>query len=233
MDHNLIFPSVISNTRLDLLEFDKLDMLEACFNWIDENGYTMDAHGFPDVHHEPAFKEIYVHAAASLREHLRFMNIPENQFDVNFVKSWLWITDDNNNDMHNHAEAHYSMTYYLNQPIGKEKNLIFTRGAERPSHNDIYDAWLDNTCNQWDIQNSTTWQFKPLEGDLYIFPANILHETKNASGQNDWNGMISVKSPSELLSKRICIGMDVLLTAKEKTNNHRWLQPVKSWRTFD
>lgn len=233
MQHNLIFPSVISSTRLEIAQDERNEMLEACMNWMNEDGTTMDARNYPDVHHEPKFKKIYEHAAGAVREHLAYMNVPEHTLDVNFVKSWLWITDDNNNDIHSHSEAHYSLTYYLNQPIGREKNLIFTRGLDHPSHNDIYDQWLGMVCERWDVQNATTWYFTPLEGDMYIFPANMLHETKNTHHNNDFIGMAPVKSVEELKTKRVCVGMDVMLTSKEKTNNHRILQPVKSWRTFD
>jgi len=41
MQHNLIFPSVISSTRLEIAQDERNEMLEACMNWMNEDGTTM------------------------------------------------------------------------------------------------------------------------------------------------------------------------------------------------
>lgn len=225
----MIFPTVISKAKIDITEQDKQNIFDIVYNNIDENGYSMDFLGYTKIHHEKSLEHIYKQVVSLIREHLSFMNVDHTNIDINIVKSWLNLTEERVNTRHNHSEAHYSFTIYPNVPEHAKKYLRLFRKEKHP--NEIYEGFFDNCCNEWELQNSSSCQFLPEEGDVFIFPSSMDHDTVLMDGSTP-SGMENVKDYDHIKDMRICIGGDVIFTSNIKTNNHRILQPIADWKTF-
>ena len=128
--------------------------------------------------------------------------------------------------MHNHADAHMSFTYYINIPKEFSKPIRFYNYHAR--HEPFPGCIKFNDPSKWDDFNAYTWQIEPREGRLFVFPANLTHDTV---------GHEEAKEPGcftqgDLEQMRVCLACDILLTYKDKASKPLGVQPVSNWRIF-
>jgi hypothetical protein len=87
----------------------------------------------------------------------------------------------------------------------------------------------NNTKNVWDELNSYSWEFAPKEGQLFVFPSTLPHDTVGQSDETIDEGNPTIEMLNE---NRICLAADIVLTYKEQTPHPLGLQPISNWRTF-
>jgi hypothetical protein len=223
----MIFPTIISKSKLPTSAINKEHIFDIVRRNTNEDGYSMDFLGYTTIHHEPLLFDLYKQVIEFVREHLTYMNVDHANLDINVVKSWLNLTESKTNLRHNHSEAHYSFTIY---PHIAEKSAKYLRFFRKDNHpNEIYEGFFENSCIDWGIQNSTSCNFLPEEGDVFIFPSTIDHDTVLLDGTTP----TGLEPANNINDMRICIGGDIIITSKTKNLNQRILQPISDWRTFE
>jgi uncharacterized protein (TIGR02466 family) len=207
-------------------EFKQLFLNQGLKNF-NEEGYSSEETAHVTLHHEEEYAELYKFASESTKQYLEALSVDSDVFNVNVVKSWLNVLENSPSPMHSHRDAHLSFTYYVNTPEKSNQPIRFYNYEPRMEpfpgcirHN--------NTSNKWNAFNSYTWQFLPKQGNLFVFPSYIMHDTVCPNPKKE-EGVTSVES---LEKKRICIAGDVLLTYKDKTSKTLGLQPISNWKRF-
>ena len=192
----------------------------------------MDYLGFVSMHHDPRFEMVFYDIANTVKEHLESLGIDSTTICVNITKSWFNVnTNEARNPIHDHAESHYSMTYYPHIKKGFEKNLTFYDKAV--SRNEPYMSFLQSNVHEWNSFNARSVEFMPQVGDIFVFPSWMEHETGNTSDNLDVSleGQ-SFLSHEELEQSRICIGCDAILTRKNTFKYDHLLTPINVWKRY-
>jgi hypothetical protein len=86
----------------------------------------------------------------------------------------------------------------------------------------------NNTKKIWDELNSSSCLFTPVEGQLFVFPSMLQHDTVGEPFIRMEQGI----NKQNILEYRLCLAGDILLTYKDKTPSPIGIQPVKNWRKF-
>jgi hypothetical protein len=156
-------------------------------------------------------------------------------YTFNLVKTWFSAIKEASIPQHDHSDAHLSFAYYVNIPDeAPSAEIRFV--APRPQPNDLHSGMFGQTFDgiypvkEWNIFNSPSWGFTPMEGSLFVFPASLSHFTNN----NIKNPTQNTKSADIdiLKKKRICLAGDFILTFANKSNRSMGIQPVSNWKTF-
>ena len=228
MINHALFPVLVSEFHYDYpLRFKKV-FFDSVFDHLDEDGFSSERTGHVTIHHDDRYKEIYSFAVSCVKQFIKTYNVDPELFDINVVKSWLNVLGGQSNPNHNHADAHIAFVYYVHVPDTVQNSIRFYNYANRIEPYSFF-CKMNNENNVWDIINSYTWQFKPIDGQLMVFPATLNHDTIGHDEQ--YTGQI--KMYEDLQYRRISIAGDILLTHKEKIGRHLGLQPIKNWRKFD
>lgn len=194
--------------------------------YFNEDGYSQESTGHVSIHHEPDFEELYAFISNCVREYLDALRVDDN-FDINVVKSWLNVLEKRSTPKHAHRDAHLSITYYVSTPENHKQNIVFYNYD--PNMEPFAGCIMhNNSRNEWNIFNSYSWSFEPKQGTVFVFPAQMMHETNGGPLVAD----SGVKTVDDLKNRRICIASDVVLTYKEKAAKSLGLQPVSNWRKF-
>ena len=222
-----LFPVLVCEFHYPKHEEFKKVFLENGLKYFDKYGFSQEETGHVSIHHEPAFEELYTFMSSCIRDYLRTLHVDDNNFDINVVKSWLNVLDKRSTPKHSHRDAHISFTYYVNTPNNHKQNIVFYNYSPRM---EPFDGCISNNNpnNEWDVLNSYSWSFEPKEGTIFVFPAQIMHDTSGGPIVSD----PGVKTTDDLIDRRICIASDVLLTYKEKSAKSLGVQPVSNWRKF-
>ena len=227
IEHKL-FPTLICEDTYENPQYFKKIFFDKMMDYVSETGYSEEDTGHVKMHLEPSYEPIYKFISEKAREYVNSLNVDANQFDFNIMKSWVNMTSVVNNNVHTHAEAHITFTYYVHVPEHAKKILkVF---AERPFMNEVFEGFLNNNVKEWNDKNSLSWKFLPKDGDIFIFPARLRHSVESL---NPGKFEPPVKTKNDLFLKRICIAGDILLTHKELTTNPMGLQPIKNWKVFE
>jgi len=199
------------------------------FKYMTPDGFSSEFTGHVNIHHEESFGHLFLFATQCLKQYISQLNVDPEMFDLNIVKTWMNITKDRQTPIHSHADANYSFTYYINIPKDIPKPLRFYNNeASTHNANDGYYCMSKFNSSEWNNYNSYTWQFEPQEGQLFVFPANLVHDTVGVVlGKES-----GTKTVDELKQSRICIAGDFLLTYKVPTAKATGIQPVSNWRIF-
>jgi uncharacterized protein (TIGR02466 family) len=231
MNVNLLFPILVTDDYYyDHLKFKKI-FLENAFKHMSEDGYSSESTGNVDIHLDPAFEKFFKFVAGNIKQYINTMNVDPEIFDYSLVKSWLNITKESDNPIHNHADAHISFSYYVNIPKNIQKNFVMYRPDDTA---DLYKGFLNFNIKEHNVVNSSTWRIPPVEGQIIVFPSKLEHSVMS----NDQKDPIVAKDEGsktvdDLLERRICIAGDFILTHKNKTTQYLGLQPIKNWRIFN
>lgn len=228
MINHALFPVLVSEFHYDYPHRFKEVFFESVFDHLNENGYSDELTGHVTIHHDERYKEIYQFAISCVKQFIQTYNVNPHLFDINVVKSWLNIIGGQSNPNHSHADAHISFVYYVHVPDTIQNPLRFYNYNNR--HEPFPGFCKFNNQNEmWNIINSYTWQFTPIDGQLMVFPATLYHDTVGQCQDSTW----SIKTVDDAKNRRISIAGDIVLTYNEKSNKPLGLQPISNWRKFD
>lgn len=227
-----IFPVAIGQA-----EFDKsAEFKEIFFNSVETHmsieGYSSETTGHVDIHHDESYKMMYAFVIQEIKKYVTELGVNANDFDYNVVKSWLNITKDRDNPVHNHCDAHVSFAYYVNIPTGTHRDIVFVNTEFHL--NNLNNGMFPFNVTNWNYYNAGTWSYAPAEGSLFVFPAGLKHHVSKTSAvdiKTTWED--PTKTLDELKQMRICIAGDILMTFKEPLPVNLGLQPIKNWRVFE
>ena len=181
---HLLFPTLITQGKRDVSEKEKINWFDSYLENSNENGESMDYLGFVSMHHDPRFEMVFYDIANAVKKHLESLGIDSTTICVNITKSWFNVnTKEARNPIHEHAESHYSMTYYPHIGRGMEKNLMFY--DKEVSRNEPYMSFLQNNVRKCNSLNARSVEFIPQVGDIFVFPSWMEHETGNTSDNLD------------------------------------------------
>lgn len=228
-----IFPTLVTKGHIPKSLYDKEIMKDIIMENVDEEGQTMDFIGEGAfIHHDARLTVIYEVVTEYIKHHLSLFALDPDEYQVHVVKSWFNVNSkDHSNAMHAHPEADYSATFYPNVPADSKKWLRLVRGFNREA-NELFPGMYYNGAYEKNANNANEWTILPEEGDVIIFPSAINHDTVNEDLSESSTDVQKITTRDSLDNMRICIGIDVKITARNKTTNHHILQPVYTWRTF-
>lgn len=226
--HNL-FPRLIGEFHYDFRYQFKETFLQNALKHYDENGRTGEFSGNVDVHLNPELQDIFTFVGESARTYLSALSLRNELFDLNMVKCWFNAIKEEHIPVHKHADAHLSFVYYVQVPDNIDKPIVFTN--ERPPNELFFGMFgsVSPNVHQWNYYNSQTWVARPIEGQLYIYPSDLLHYTNgDGSGNNDE----PIRSVNDLENRRISIAGDFILTYKDKAAKSTGIQPISNWKVY-
>lgn len=228
MKEHALFPTLVC-------EFDYPDhakfkpvFYEHIHKYMTSDGYSSEYTNHVNIHHEPAYEPFFKYALYCVRQYTKRLHIDNDRFDFNLVKTWLNIKKDNSTPLHWHGDAHISLTYYVNIPTSFTRPLRFHHLDRKHEPYPGAIKW-NNTSGVWDAFNAYSWEFAPHEGQLFVFPSTLPHDTVGQSDQTLDEGNPTIE---ELNQNRICLAADIVLTYKEQTPSPLGLQPMTNWRKF-
>jgi len=220
-----LFPTLVAEFHYDKKDDFKQRFLGRVFNHMDENGYSMETTGNVNLHHDEELSDIFAFAASNAFEYMNTLQLNED-FDLNLVKTWLNIITQFHTPHHNHADAHLSFVYYVQIPDGLDKPVNF---AVKDMPNELFHGMINSNIKEWNNWNTPTWFFKPVEGQMFMFPGKLFHYTSGfGSGSPD----TPVKTLDDLKPRRISIAGDFVLTYKQRIGRAYGIMPVSNWKVY-
>ena len=239
----LVHSTAIGKMKLPQSLWNIEDVYDAVMD-ISKDGMTMDyIEGGSFVHHYKCLEEVYKAIIIGAEAHLKSIGIGDNlkNLQLNVVKSWFNILEPGSvsNPRHNHAEAHLSFTFYPQVPLSLEATRVlyfWKNGYFDP--NNLYPGFIeqvgDPTQSSSDQRTRNWFAQMPVTGDVHYFPAGLDHETVANGSMTEYRDTPTrVENRDDLKNMRICIGGDILITAKKDFQNPRVLMPIETWRTFE
>ena len=226
MKEHVLFPTLLAEFEYPDKDNFKQIFYDKIFNYMSPDGFSNEYTGHVNLHHEPAFESLFKFAIDSVRQYVSRLYIDPNVFEFNLVKTWMNITKNRQTPMHSHGDAHMSFTYYINIPKDFSKPIRFYNYEHR--YEPFPGCIKFNNPSHWDAFNAYTWQLEPKEGQLFVFPSNVPHDTVGQSEQMETGCF----TPNDLDQMRICLAADILMTYKERAAKPLGVQPVSNWRTF-
>lgn len=226
MIQHALFPTLVGEEKYpDSDSFKKIFFENALKHFKD--GYSMETTGNVDLHHDAAFSPFFNFVIATAKEYLTTIGQYTNLYRLNIVKTWLNVITEFHTPMHNHADAHLSFVYYIQIPKDLHKPIYFVN-RDRP--NDLFHGMTNNDVREWTPYNSETWSFTPSEGQMFMFPGKLYHQTGGyGNGQPD----TPITTVDQFAPRRISLAGDILITYKEKAKRAYGIQPIENWRTYD
>jgi hypothetical protein len=233
MNVHSLFPITVCEFQYPKSTEFKQILSKTIFKHLNENGKSNEMTGHVSIHHDPEYYDLFYFLNNCIEEYLNLLNVHVDHFDINFIKSWFNILKEQSTRNHSHSDAHISISYYANVPKSCEQYLTFNHDNEMEPFTGCT-SWNNN--GNWSIHNSKSWRFLPKEGDIFIFPAKLFHETEPLNPSelyfNNKAPQSSIKSISDLHEHRITIASDVLLCYKDKQALPLGIQPIENWRSF-
>lgn len=225
------FPTVVSKAHISTEQYNKEDVFDAVMSNLNENGQSMDFLGTVLAHHDKRLESIFTIITDTVAEHLETLKVNADDFDIHIVKSWFNIISDNVNTVHDHAEAHYSFTFYPHIAENNNRALRFHNTWSHP--NEPVPGFFKTTCTEYNMYNADAWVIPVEEGDICVFPSKLLHDTIDLVSIDNTNTTApAITSRDMLKDARICLAGDVILTHKTLTSNHKAIQPISTWKKF-
>lgn len=216
IENHLSYKEVFLNT-LDKYGFDPTESLKS------NGGYTLtgEYRGLCLLHQDPVFKPFFIELTCKIREYLEYLGIDSEQFDVNIVKSWFTIIQDNMTmQFHNHCSSDMSFVYYLDT-CGTSGNIVFERPQENFKFLNFTNNLFANNERSFVKKSmeytSPYYDCVPVEGSLLLFHSSLYHAVRH-----DTSG-----------HKRISLVGDIKLTLKQDiVNRESGLMSADNWRKF-
>lgn len=232
MTPHLLFPVLVTEHHYNQKEEFKQLFYDNIFKYMNEDGISNEETKHVNLHHESNYSSLFTFASDAAKAYVATLNINPDLFEFNVVKTWMNITRDYSTPTHNHSDAHLSFTYYINLPEDCAKPIRFYNYSDR---HEPYPGMIKfNNPLRWDVVNSYAWQFMPVEGQMFVFPASLPHDTVGSDSGNQVGSSLEkgCKTVEDLQQRRICLAGDILLTFKDRANKPMGLQPISEWRTF-
>jgi len=226
MFEHALFPTLLTEFEYPEKDAFKNAFYQGIFKYMSPEGYSSEFTGHVNIHHEPSFEPFFKFASDCVKQYIARLHLDPNLFEYNVVKTWMNITKNRMTPMHNHADAHMSFTYYINIPKEFSKPIRFFNYNMR--HEPFPGCIKFNDPSKWDDFNAYTWQIEPQEGRLFVFPANLTHDTVGHEEEKEPGCF----TPDDLDQMRVCLACDILLTYKNKAAKPLGVQPVSNWRIF-
>jgi hypothetical protein len=225
IEHKL-FPTLITEFHYPDKDNFKQIFIDNIFKFTTPEGYSEEKTGHVTLHHNKNFEQLFKFSTESVKQYVNRLHIDIDKFDFNVVKTWMNIKKTAKTQRHAHPDAHISFTYYINMP----ENCLLPIRFYHPEPVEPYPGSIENnnTKKIWDEINSSTWSFTPKEGQLFVFPSMLQHDT---IGENLFKKEPGINKEN-ILQYRLCLAGDILLTYKDKTPSPIGIQPVKNWRKF-
>lgn len=224
-----LFPTTICEFNYPKSESFKKNLSKSIFKYLNEDGFSNEITGHVTLHHEPEYHDLYCFLQKCVREYLQILSVEDNNFNINFIKSWFNIQKNKTSPEHAHADAHISIVYYANVPDNCTQAIRFNNALNRLEPFSGCIRW-NNTKDIWNVYNSSSWKFYPKEGDVFVFPSKLAHDT--VSDQINSLEDTGIKTNKDFNEHRICIASDVLLCYKDKQALPLGIQPIENWRSF-
>jgi hypothetical protein len=201
--------------------------MRSLLKYLDSDGYSDESTGHVTIHLDPIFDPICQMATAMARQYCEVMRIDPSIFDFYIVKSWFNIIQNRATPFHSHADAHLSFCYYINVPEEFAQPIRF---HANPNKYEPFPGFVKfNNPDEWNIFNSSSWQFPVSEGGMYLWPSAMCHDTIGNSSDRD----PGVSSEEDAHKNRVTFAGDILLTYKEKSAKPMGLQPRRNWKSFN
>ena len=228
-EENLLFPTLITKGQRFVSDFEKDNLFSAYLETSTSDGLSMDYLGVNTVHLDSRFTEIFTDISKVVENHLKSLSVDTNKIRIYITKSWFNLTNHSNrNPMHEHAENHLSITYYPHIAEGLEKTLTFHDSNLK--RNEPYMSFLSNLHTDLTYINARTCEFIPEEGDIFVFPADMIHET--GTGEEEFEEPIPFNTIDDVKNSRFCVGCDVILTRIDVKDYDHLLTPIEVWKQF-
>jgi Putative 2OG-Fe(II) oxygenase len=219
---HLLFPSLVLEKHDTNFTKIKSTIESNIMNHITDDGWSNELNGFVTLHQDPNFKDLFDFVASAVKDYIITFNADPNEFDVYIVKSWANIVKNRGNPVHNHADAHLSFVYYVNVPGTVNTPIVFHNHYYR---HEPFVGFCQWNSKSWDLVSANSWQFKPKEGQVMVFPSTMSHETTALSNQPD----VGVADLADLKNYRFSIAGDIVLTYKNTQAKPLGLQPIQNW----
>lgn len=101
--------------------------------------------------------------------------IPSNEIKPYITQSWLNYTDEGQfHHSHEHPNSIVSGVLYINADKNNDQIKFYKRHYPEIKIN----------SNQYNLFNSTSWNFKVETGDLILFPSGLTHNVDSKVGNN-------------------------------------------------
>lgn len=226
IEHKL-FPTLVGEFQYEHSDQFKETFYSRIFDHMTPDGISNEMTGHVLLHLDPAFSGFFTWATECVQQYVARYHIEPELFDFNVIKTWMNITQHRQTPIHNHADAHISFTYYINIPDSFTRPIRFHNFHDK--HEPFPGSVRHNNPLRWDDVNSYTWEFEPKEGQLFVFPATLPHETGGGYTAEREEGCLT---RSQLEQRRICLACDILLTYKELAAKAMGVQPIKNWKRF-
>lgn len=228
MIKHALFPVLVGQFNYEKANEFKETLFTHGLKHFNESGFSNERTGHVCIHHEPEFSELYGFLTTCVKEYLQSLNVDPELFEINVVKSWFNVIRHQQTPLHAHGDAHISLVYYANTPESCQQLLRFHNYHFRmePFPGSIR---YNNTSDNWNEFNSYTWAFMPNEGDVFVFPSQMMHETVGNVDHDD----SGVKTQEDFKSHRCSIAADIVLTYKDSQAKPLGIQPVQNWKTFN
>lgn len=222
-----LFPTLVTETEYP----DNKDFLSTFIDNCDRyftNGITNEGIVSLDLHLDPNFESLFKFLNQCAINYLNELGVNHNLFDINFTKSWINTLTKSLIFPHDHLNYHLSVAYYVQVPDEADHFLRFT--DINKNRHPFYG--INRNLNHITNFSLLDYDIFPKRGTVVIFPSSLTHQAvaKNHLIQEEDSPIFEKK---ELMSRRICIGADILLTYKEKENQFYGVQPVSNWKTFN
>jgi len=217
--HNIFPVTVAVDTYHDAQNFKRIFHENRRNHAIEIDGvlHSTETTGHVKFHLDPNFKPLFDFIGDALIKHFEYnLRIDTSKIDTYITKAWASVVRNNwHVPMHAHGEAHYSFCYYVQVPENSDSLHFYSKCLNEPFYNAFHHE--QQLVKEYNFNNSTSWYFENKEGELYIFPASLNHNTKNIRSE--------ISNPAE----RIAIAGDVMLVLKDNNKLSYGLQPVSNW----
>lgn len=228
MIEHALFPTFVAEFMYPDHDKFKPIFYQHIFKYMTPEGYSNEFTNHVNIHHEENFAPYFMFAIKCVEQYLDRLHIDKDLFDINVTKTWMNIRKEGSTGRHSHGDAHISFTYYPNVPKNFDRPIRFYNYEHRHEPYPGACRW-NNTSGIWDHLNSGTWEFKPKEGNIFVFPSNLVHDTLGTPENYQDEG---TPTPEKLDQQRVCMAADVILTYKDRTGSPLGIQPVENWRRF-
>lgn len=220
-----LFPTLVLSVKNLDHEILKKKVSPQLMNFIGPEGYSGETRSPMDMHHNKHFSNLYEFITLSAQNYMVSLSLDPDDFDFNITKSWMNSISNHMIPFHNHPDSHLSCVYYMNVPEDAAHKIVFHNYGLR---HEPYPACIKmNNPREWTPFNSYAWSFTPEEGNLFMFPSNLNHSVEGPGLEEP-----PVTNVEELMTRRISIATDIILTYKKPELRSIGLQPLSKWKTF-
>lgn len=223
-----LFPTAVASFECD----NHSEFKEAFYNQLPEhcipheNGSGLisgEYTGKVYVHTDEKLVGLFKFVSDCITEYLNQISFDSSRVDINIVKSWISATSrDSTTPVHLHATSHLSFVYYMNIPENADPIAFQITNSPNEPYNSAFGETVGRQKSmvlERNIFNSNRSVINVKEGQLLVFPSNLLHGTIKVGDIED--------------NQRISLAGDVLLVYNEAAPNYATgLFDPKTWRKF-